>query len=209
VRCDCDYTIVANATGYLPGNTEVIKDDGDCKIDRKCGVNPREEEVILDPIPGVVVTVGADGQLVYDTGGPVIQLQDIYYDFDKWYVREESERDLNKLLGFLQENPETIVEIGSHTDSRAPYDYNIRLSQRRAQSVVDWLVARGVPKARLKAKGYGETQPVNGCIDGVQCTEYEHQRNRRTTFRVIGGNIDVKSLERFDMEVVPCKSCPF
>lgn len=217
VRCDCDYIIVANAQGYLPGYTEVIKDDGDCKIDRKCGVNPREEEVILDPIPGM-----PDGY-VYDpetgkwvdpkTGdqmdAPSIELRDIYYDFDKWYIREESERDLNKLLGFLQENPEAIVEIGSHTDARAPYDYNIKLSQRRAQSVVDWLIARGISRNRLKPKGYGETKPVNGCTDGVICTEYEHQRNRRTEFKVIGGKFDISSLQRFDMQVDPCKQCPF
>ncbi|MFN8264031.1 MAG: OmpA family protein, partial [Chitinophagales bacterium] len=98
---------------------------------------------------------------------------------------------------------------GSHTDARAPYEYNIKLSQRRAQSVVDWLIARGISKSRLKPKGYGETMPRNGCSDGVPCSEYEHQRNRRTEFRIIGGNINLKSLERFDMQVDPCKVCPF
>jgi outer membrane protein OmpA-like peptidoglycan-associated protein/tetratricopeptide (TPR) repeat protein len=218
VRCDCDYIIVANAQGYLPGYTEVVKDDGDCKIDRKCGVNPKEAEVVLDPIPGMPT-----GDFVYnpETGkwenpktgevvdAPGIELKDIYYDFDKWYIREESERELNKLLGFLQENSDAVVEIGSHTDARAPYDYNIKLSQRRAQSVVDWLIARGINRTRLKPKGYGETQPRNACVDGVTCTEYEHQRNRRTEFKVIGGKINVKSLERFDMQVDPCKQCPF
>lgn len=212
VRCDCDYIIVANAKGYLPGNIEAANNPEDCKIDRKCGENPREEQVILDPIPGFGPNgsysdlYNPDGSYKY---GQAILLKDIYYDFDKWHIREESELELNKLLSFLQENPSTIVEIGSHTDARAPYDYNIKLSQRRAQSVVDWLVARGVDKKRLKPKGYGETQPVNGCVDGVTCTEYEHQRNRRTEFRVIGNNIDLKSLERLDMEVDPCKNCPF
>ncbi|MBK9487039.1 MAG: OmpA family protein [Chitinophagaceae bacterium] len=197
VRCDCDYIVVANAKDYLPGSTSVLKDDKECVIDRKCGVNPKEVEVILDAIPG--------GD---EPGGP-IELKDIYYDFDKWYIRTESEGELGKLLGFMQENPDAIVEIGSHTDARAPFDYNIKLSQRRAQSVVDWLIARGVSKSRLKPKGYGETQPRNGCTDGVPCSEYEHQRNRRTEFRVVGGNINVKSLERFDMQVDPCKVCPF
>ena len=198
VRCDCDYIIVANAQGYLPNNKTVIKNDTFCIIDRKCGVNPREETITLESIPGEGDTSIA------------IELKDIYYDFDKWYIRSESEQELTKLLGFLQENPETIVEIGSHTDARAPFDYNIRLSQRRAQSVVDWLVQRGISRSRLKPKGYGETQPRNGCTDGVQCSEYEHQRNRRTEFRVIGGKVgDLKSLERFDMQVDPCKVCPF
>ncbi len=202
VRCDCDYIVVANAQGYLPGSTSVIKDNGECIIDRKCGVNPKEVEVVLTNIPG-----SAEGDYGNDT--LQIELKDIYYDFDKWFIRKESDRELSKVLGFMEENPDAIVEIGSHTDARAPYDYNIRLSQRRAQSVVDWLIARGINKSKLKAKGYGETQPVNGCTDGVQCTEYEHQRNRRTTFRVIGKGINIKSLERFDMQVDPCKVCPF
>ncbi len=197
VRCDCDYIVVANSQGYLPGSVNVIKDDGECVIDRKCGVNPKEVEVVLDRIPTEEDTMKA------------IELKDIYYDFDKWYIRTESERELTKLLGFMQENPDAIVEIGSHTDARAPYEYNIKLSQRRAQSVVDWLIARGVSKSRLKPKGYGETQPRNDCKDGVPCSEYEHQRNRRTEFRVVGGSINLKSLERFDMQVDPCKQCPF
>ena len=196
VRCDCDYIVVANAQGYLPGSVSVIKDDGECKIDRKCGVNPKEVEVILGNI-----NEGSDTLQ--------IELKDIYYDFDKWYIRKESEPELNKVLSFMEENPDAIVEIGSHTDARAPYEYNIKLSQRRAQSVVDWLISKGISKGRLKPKGYGETQPLNGCTDGVACTEYEHQRNRRTTFRVIGTNINVKSLERFDMQVDPCRTCPF
>ncbi len=200
VRCDCDYIVVANAQGYLPGSVSVIKDDGECIIDRKCGINPKPVKVVLDPL-------GVPNDSGY-AGGP-IELKDIYYDFDKWYIRQESEKELTKLLSFMQENPEVIVEIGSHTDARAPYEYNIKLSQRRAQSVVDWLVSRGISKSRLKPKGYGESQPRNGCKDGVPCSEYEHQRNRRTEFRVIGGNIDMKSLERFDMQVDPCKVCPF
>ena len=196
VRCDCEYIVVANAKDYLPGSTTVAREDKECTIDRKCGVNPKEVTVILDKIP-------SEGD-----GGP-IELKDIYYDFDKWYIRAESDRELTKLLGFMEENPDAIVEIGSHTDARAPYEYNIKLSQRRAQSVVDWLIARGISKSRLKPKGYGETMPRNGCSDGVPCSEYEHQRNRRTEFRVIGGNINLKSLERFDMQVDPCKVCPF
>jgi tetratricopeptide (TPR) repeat protein len=211
VRCDCDYIIVANAKNYMPGSVTVIKDDGECVIDRKCGINPREAEVILDPIPGIDPETGepiGPGPGVGPDGGGEVLL-DIYYDFDKWFIRKESEPELNKVLSFMQENPDAIVEIGSHTDARAPYDYNIRLSQRRAQSVVDWLIAHGVSKSKLKAKGYGETRPVNGCTDGVQCTEYEHQRNRRTTFKVIGKNINIASDPRFDMEIDPCKVCPF
>ncbi|WP_276134821.1 OmpA family protein [Polluticoccus soli] len=138
-----------------------------------------------------------------------IVLEGIYYDFNKSSIRKESQPSLNKLLGLLQENPDAIVEIGSHTDARAPFAYNIKLSQRRAQSVVNWLGARGINKNRMRAKGYGESQPRNNCTDGVHCSEFEHQRNRRTEFRVVGGSIDIKSLERFNMHVDPCKGCKF
>ncbi|MBK7140245.1 MAG: OmpA family protein [Bacteroidetes bacterium] len=81
------------------------------------------------------------------------------------------------------ENPTAVVEISSHTDARASFTYNIDLSQRRANSVVKWLINQGIPKERMKPVGYGETKVLNGCIDGVKCLEFEHQRNRRTEFR--------------------------
>lgn len=147
-----------------------------------------------------------DLQLTPGTTAPSkIVLYGIYYDFDKSDIRDESEPELNKVLGFLRENPGAIVELGSHTDSRASYAYNNRLSQRRAESVVEWLVLHGVARSRMQAKGYGESQPVNGCTDGVSCSEYEHQRNRRTEIRIVSGDIDIKSLERFNMRVDPKK----
>jgi len=206
VVCDCNYTAVASARGYLPNsNTGTTK--GRCEVLVDCG-----------QAGGDTLIVELDRVMFDDNGNPLvsgldsnmtIELKDIYYDFDKWFIRKESEVQLTKLLGFMEENPDAIVEIGSHTDARAPFDYNIRLSQRRAQSVIDWLVAKGIDKKRLQPKGYGETQPRNKCVDGVQCTEFEHQRNRRTEFRIIGGKINLKSLERFDMHVDPCKACPF
>ncbi len=204
VECGCDYTGVASARGYLPSsNTASMKERCAQLVD--CGQAGGDTLIIeLDRLtaddmdhPG-----GLDSNVT-------IELRDIYYDFDKWYIRQESEPELTKVLQFMNENPDAIVEIGSHTDARAPFDYNIRLSQRRAQSVVDWLVSRGISRDRLRPMGYGETQPRNGCTDGVPCSEYEHQRNRRTEFRIIGGKIDLKSLERFDMKVDPCKVCPF
>jgi Outer membrane protein and related peptidoglycan-associated (lipo)proteins len=75
-----------------------------------------------------------------------------------------------------------VIHIESHTDSRAPNKYNERLSEKRAQSTLKWLVDKGINKKRLSAKGYGETQLTNQCSDGVECTEEEHQLNRRSMF---------------------------
>jgi outer membrane protein OmpA-like peptidoglycan-associated protein len=113
-------------------------------------------------------------------------LVNLYYDFNEVNFREESLSDLKKLLRTLQENLELRIEIASHTDARGPAEYNLDLSQRRADRVVQWLIEQGVARERLVARGYGESKPINNCNDDVPCTEAEHQLNRRTEFRVIG-----------------------
>lgn len=117
-----------------------------------------------------------------------IVIPNIYYDYDKATLREESLPVLDKLVSFFDENQDLKIEIGSHTDSRGSDKYNADLSQRRAQSVVDYFIAKGVPSEQLSAKGYGETKITNKCTNGVECSEDEHQKNRRTTFRVISAD---------------------
>lgn len=112
-------------------------------------------------------------------------LKGIYYDLDKYDLRPESKKVLDSLVVLLKNNPTLVIELASHTDSRAAEDYNLKLSQKRAQSCVDYLIQQGIPKDRLVPVGYGETRLVNDCADGVDCTEEQHQENRRTTFRVL------------------------
>lgn len=114
--------------------------------------------------------------------GKAIVLQKIYYDLDKTDIREDASSDLQKLISFLNDNPNFKIEIASYTDSRGSGDYNLELSQKRAQSVVTYLINRGVDRGRMIAKGYGESKPINDC---VTCTEAEHQQNRRTEFKLI------------------------
>jgi outer membrane protein OmpA-like peptidoglycan-associated protein len=114
-----------------------------------------------------------------------ITLSNIYYDLAKWNIRPDAALVLDTLATLMKENPELRIELGSHTDSRADDKYNLTLSQKRAQSAVDYLVSKGIDKSRLIAKGYGETMLVNGCSNGVPCTDEEHQQNRRTTFKVL------------------------
>ncbi len=116
-------------------------------------------------------------------------LENIYYDLDKWFIRADAQPALDKLVNIMKENPVNI-ELGSHTDSRASEAYNLELSQKRAESAVRYIVLQGVNPLRIKAKGYGETQIVNRCRDGVKCTEAEHQQNRRTEFKVISWYVD-------------------
>jgi outer membrane protein OmpA-like peptidoglycan-associated protein len=130
----------------------------------------------------------------------VFTIENIYYDLDKWYIRPDAEKELDKLVRIMKEQPITI-ELSSHTDCRASDQYNIDLSQKRAESAVRYLVLNGISPARMTAKGYGETMLVNRCADGVSCTEEEHQQNRRTEFKITSIMEDsegiAQSLDRF------------
>lgn len=106
----------------------------------------------------------------------------IYFDLDKWNIRPDAALELEKILDVMKQYPTMKIDVRSHTDCRASHKYNEKLSDRRAKSTVQWLVANGVDASRLTGKGYGETQLVNKCADGVQCTEEEHQENRRSEF---------------------------
>ncbi|WJS94141.1 OmpA family protein [Flavobacterium johnsoniae] len=121
------------------------------------------------------VTVG-------DDLGVCFGIKMIYFDLDKSNIRTEAALDLEKILVVLNENPTMKLDIRSHTDSRATHQYNAALSDRRAKSTIKWLIKNGISPNRLTGKGYGETQLVNKCADGVKCTEEEHQANRRSEF---------------------------
>ena len=113
-----------------------------------------------------------------------ITLENIYYDFDKWNIREDAQPTLNELTRNLALNPDIRIQLGSHTDCRGQDRYNADLSQRRAQSAVDYLISQGIDASRLQARGYGEQDPAVDCLC-TRCTEEEHQENRRTTFKII------------------------
>ncbi|CAM3412098.1 OmpA family protein [Flavobacterium chungbukense] len=117
-----------------------------------------------------------------DDLGVCFGIKMIYFDLDKSNIRTEAALDLEKILVVLNENPTMKLDIRSHTDSRATHQYNAALSDRRAKSTIKWLIKNGISPNRLTGKGYGETQLVNKCSDGVNCTEEEHQANRRSEF---------------------------
>lgn len=117
--------------------------------------------------------------------GKTIAIQNIHYDFDKDNIRKDAAKILDELVRTMRDNPTLEIELGSHTDSRGIDIYNLDLSQRRARSVVNYLVSRGISRSRLTAKGYGETQLLNRCANGVKCTAAEHQANRRTEFKIL------------------------
>ena len=115
----------------------------------------------------------------------VLNIDIIYFDLDKWNIRPDAAVELAKILETMKEYPNIQVDVRSHTDSRSSHKYNETLSSRRAKSTVDWLVKNGIAANRLTSKGYGESQLLNGCSDGVKCSEEDHQRNRRSEFIIV------------------------
>jgi outer membrane protein OmpA-like peptidoglycan-associated protein/tetratricopeptide (TPR) repeat protein len=151
----------------------------------------REVSVTIGKLPGktnlpIALEKSTCKVTIGDDLGKCFGIKMIYFDLDKSNIRTEAALDLEKILDVLNNNPKMRLDIRSHTDSRATFKYNEALSNRRAKSTIDWLVKNGVAKNRLTGKGYGETQLVNGCSDGVNCSEEEHQMNRRSEFIIIG-----------------------
>jgi outer membrane protein OmpA-like peptidoglycan-associated protein len=139
-----------------------------------------------------ITTVGKPYGIIKDTlwvekveVGQKFVLDNIFYDYDKWDILPVSEVELNKLITVMNDNPSWKVELGSHTDARGSDSYNEILSQKRSDSAVAYIIKNGISKDRIIAKGYGETQLVNHCKNGVECTDAVHRQNRRTEFKIL------------------------
>lgn len=146
------------------------------------------------------------------TGTGIAQLINIYYDFDRANIRSDARDGLDGLVALLEQYPDVKIKITSHTDARGKKGYNKRLSKRRAESVIRYLMGKGISKSRLRAKGMGEEVMINDCYDGIECSERQHQENRRTEFIIIE-NIpskygDGKSRKPANIKTNPCRDCP-
>ena len=107
------------------------------------------------------------------------------WDYNKWDIREDARPYLDSVAKLLKDNPDLKVEISSHCDSRGSNFFNKQLSEKRAKAVTDYLVKKGIRRSALISKGYGEKRLLNNCDDSRECSESEHQLNRRTEFKVI------------------------
>ena len=121
--------------------------------------------------------------------GVAIKIENIYYDYSKWFIRPDAAKELDKIVKVLKDNPKLEIELSSHTDCRAPMAFNQTLSTKRAEAAVAYLASQGIEPKRMTAVGYGESRLVNKCAcegtDIVPCTEEEHQENRRTEFKIL------------------------
>lgn len=181
---EVSYMVIGKAEGYYP-DTAYINTVGlteSTVIERQLKLRalppPPDEEVEIEII----------------TEKP-IELKNILFDFDDAKILPEMESDLGLVLEIMNEYPDMVIELGSHTDAQGNDSYNQRLSQRRATSSKTWLTERGIKADRIKAVGYGETQIRNQCVNGVKCPDEEHRYNRRTEFKIISGPTSIKIKE--------------
>lgn len=160
---DSDYKVLGQKAGYYSDST-AVSTKGILKSDTLVA------SLYLDPLFKV---------------GKTFELENIHYDFDKHNIRKDAAEILDELVRIMRDNPTLKIELSSHTDSRGSDSYNMALSQRRAQSAVDYLVSRGIARDRMVAQGYGESRLLNRCSNGVACSIDEHQANRRTEVEIL------------------------
>ena len=128
--------------------------------------------------------ISLDCSMKLNTGNAFINLDQVLYDYNKWDLRSESIVELDKLVKYMKSN-DLKVELSSHTDSRGEDVYNEWLSQQRSNSCVNYIISKGISPIRIIAKGYGEYRLKNRCVNDVECSDAEHQQNRRTELRII------------------------
>ena len=163
-KCDQDLRIVATAPGYEPN--EVILH------------TPAVTSEMTVPVPLTFKDLCRPNDL-----GCKLNLQPIYFDFDRYNIRTDAEVELAKILVAMEEHPKIIINIESHTDQRGSNEYNEILSSKRAAATRSWLIEKGIAAERLTAKGFGEAQPLIDCNEN-DCSDEEHQLNRRSVFLV-------------------------
>lgn len=168
-----NYTLIGETDGYL--------------VKRQL-YTTRGKSVPLESLKELVTNITLDTILVLDRleKNKIFVLNNIYFELDQSDIRADAAIELDKLVELLNDNPEIKIEMSSHTDSIASHDYNFALSQRRAESTVNYLVKKGISPERLVAKGYGETRPIarNTNRDGTDNPD-GRQRNRRTEFKIL------------------------
>ncbi|WP_052415398.1 OmpA family protein [Algibacter lectus] len=174
VACDSEYTIIGSKLDYVSDQETVVTNSERGKVN--------QADLVLKAL-----IVGNE-----------IVINPIFFDFDKYIVRDDAEYELEKIVTVMNNHSDMIIKIESHTDSRGSKSYNRSLSDKRAKFTQYYLYTRGIAKARIEsAIGYGEDQLLNNCDDANtnNCTEEEHQRNRRSKFIIVSGGTNVKAVD--------------
>lgn len=184
------YTVMIRKKGFFTKRMEAYVDVDGCILcfDGLDEVSPSAPGASDNLTAGHQMgTIVANVELVPIKLNEGIKIRNIYYDLAKWDIRPDAAKELDKLIVMLESNPSLVVELGSHTDARGTDWSNNQLSDKRAKSAVKYILDNSnIPATRLSGKGYGETELVNDCKDGVKCSERKHQENRRTELKIVG-----------------------
>ena len=164
--CAVDYTLEVSKNGFF-GNSKVLETSN---------VNGYLNEITI---------FIEEKEFVTRNGKEMLNVENIKFELNKSDIKKESKRTLEKVIRLMKKYPKLEIEFGAHTDARGGDLYNLNLSVIRAEETVEYLISQGVDFMRITGKGYGETQLINKCANGVQCTELEHAMNKRTEFLVI------------------------
>lgn len=179
---DCNETVVQNLNLRF-GLYDAFADNTPPPAPRTAP-NPYPYPPAYPQNPGAYVSNNFGGNYNGNMTGRSIVLEKLYYDFDKYYIRPDAARELDKVVQLLREFPSMEIELSSHTDARGTDKYNETLSQNRADAAVEYIISKGISASRLSARGYGERYPRNRCKDEIDCTEEQHQYNRRTEIKI-------------------------
>ncbi|MEE9349506.1 MAG: OmpA family protein [Flavobacteriaceae bacterium] len=182
IDCKSKYKVIGSKENYSEDNEEFVSNTNlKLGLDLGLNLNKLDKTPNNDPKPNSPVT-----QLQYDSCQNALDLvNNIFFDLDKSYIRPDASSELDKVVRIMKRCKNIKVSATSHTDSRASAEYNLILSQKRAQATVDYIInIGGINSDRINAIGYGETLLKNKCKDGISCTEIEHQVNRRTQFEI-------------------------
>jgi len=166
VNCYSSYKLIGSKKDFSNNQKELVTSN----------IIGFEHSMILELIPNEFVNVEKE---------LLVNLNPIYFDLDKSNIRKDAAVELEKVVNIMNKYPDLMIELRSYTDSRATDTYNMRLSNRRAKSSLNWILSKGIDSSRISGKGYGETLLVNECSNGVKCTEAQHQLNRRTEFVIV------------------------
>ncbi len=167
VDCTQGNFVRAMTEGYIPSEEYLGKSDGE----------PKTIDFYLERNS---ISAGFGDDLA-----KLLQLSTIYFDFNKYNIRKDSEIEVEKVIAAMEKYSSLRIKVNSHTDSRGKDSYNLWLSQKRADATVNYMVKRGIAKERVDGEGFGETKLINQCANGVKCSDKNHELNRRSEFIIL------------------------
>ena len=167
LNCNQGNFVRATMEGYIPSEEYLAKSEG-------------EPKTIDFALERNTVSAGFGDDL-----SKLLQLSTIYFDYNKYNIRKDSEIEVEKVIAAMEKYPSLKIKVNAYTDSRGKDSYNLWLSQKRAEATVDYMVRKGLAKDRLSGEGFGETKLINNCANGMECSNAQHELNRRSEFIIV------------------------